>query len=446
MAIVYCLVKTADGVLKTFNSVTNRWSEIGTFSELTTDLMTTKGFLYSNLNVSLTNIYLEYTQIETYPDGSIVYESEDVTASMNATALEDYTDANGKEWLKLTVPAFTIKDGIGTTDKLLLYSSDTTYNPSIDSLKFDSNTTHIDAVGFTFKVLYNYNTPIKYRVKVNSKAYSPWSTLQTSYELFQGQLKYTDLDVGPNTITIQLGNETETKLIETISASAITVQNGAPSIAIINEDSNNFKVHFKIIDPDNDTVSYKVSLSNSLKTNLLLADWSPMSTAAEDIIYYIDTTNVEVGKPNVLKIEFKDQLGSMGSYTYVFTGQYRNLVFINENGQYYTTDKGVLLRILQFDKMLSGAQSDAKPLTIRNNNSVPITNLKLQLYYTNKVNGANVFLSKGYMPFNGIDLLDFGNEVLLPGDSKTIYVMIDSDASSEGLCKFEIDVTATSVA
>jgi hypothetical protein len=444
MATIYCLL-VSNGSLKTFNSY-NRWESVGASTDLTSALITSKGFLYSNLNTAYTNIYLKYTQVQTFADGSIEYESEEITTTMNPSAIEDYTAADGTELLKLTVPSFTIKDGIAAGDYLVAYSADAGFVPLIQNVVFASATTHKASVGFNFDTIFNYNAPLKYRVQVNAKGYSGWSPLQNPYEKFNAIVNYSSLDMGPNSITIQVANEAETITNTLVVPNAITLENGLPSIVIITSDSNNFKVHFKVADPDSDNVQYKITMTNSKNTGgLLLSDWSALQPTAQDIIYYIDTTNVVVGETNVLKIEYKDEFGGSGSYIYTFNGQYRNLVFMSDAGEYYTTDKGVLLKILQFEKLMSGGQSEVKSIKIQNNNSVPITNLQLHMYYLNAIQGVKVLMSKNEIPFVGSEVLDFGTDVLNPGEFKTIYILVDTTAGADGLCKFEIDVTATSV-
>lgn len=442
-AAIYCLV-VSSGSLKTFNQY-NRWETVGSITDLTSALVLSKGFLYSNLTTSYTNIYLKYTQIQTYDDGSIVYQSEDVTATMNPISVADYTAADGTELLQVTVPPFTIKDGIASDEYIVAYSSDGTFVPLIQNVVFSSATTHKTSVGFNFDTIYNFDTKLKYRIQVNSKGYGNWSPLQDPFNKFNALISYSALDMGPNTITIQVANDIETITNSLVINSAITMENGQPSIAIISADTNNFKIHFKIIDPDSDSVQYKITLSNSKNTSLLLSDWSILQPSAVDIIYYIDTTNVVANEINMLKIDYKDEFGTTGTYTYTFTGQYRNIVFLDENNQYYTTDKGVLLKLLMFDKILSGAQSDVRPIKIQNNNNTAITNLIMNTHYTTNVNGVKVLLCKNNNPFIGSENLDFGDEIINIGDSKTIYVMIDSSLEAEGLCKFDIDVNAQTV-
>lgn len=437
---IKCLI-LSDGALKTINSK-NRWESVGSEEEITGDLITTNGFLYSDLTKSLNKKYLEYILTETLEDGSNIYESEMITKDMQPISLAEFTDNEGEQLLEVTVPSFTIKDNVKPTDFILSYSDDEGFKPIVESVKFATKTTHKESVSFKFSTVYNYNTKLKFRVKINAGNFSDWSSLQDPYKEFNGIIPVSTLNVGDNTVTIEVTNESENLTVQHIEESVITLENGSPSVAVFNNNTDNFKIHFQIIDPDADKIRYRLLLNNSKHKDLVLSDWSQFIPSEQSILYYIDTTNVVVNKQNVLKIEYEDEYKSSGSYTHVFTGMYKNLVFIDEDGEYFTTDKGVLLKILDFKTILSGDQTEVREVTIQNNNNTPINHLKLSIHYANNVNGVEALISKNNNPFKGQRNIDYGDEVIGVNDSKKFYVRMDSEINAEGLCKFDIDANA----
>lgn len=438
---IQCLV-LSQGVLKTLNAK-NRWENVGSESELSSDLITVNGFLYSDLTASKTKIYLDYTQTDTFDDGTILYESEQITSAMNAQALADYTNEEGEELLEVTVPAFTIKDGITSNDYLLAYSEDENFVPQFINVEFGSRTTHNQAVSLTFDVLYNYNTKLKFRIRMNDGEYGNWSSLVDPYKQIVTSIPFSNLIAGANKVEIQVANDEETKTATKVIENAITVENGTPTVAIMNDSSDSFKVHFQIVDPDLDQIRYRILITNSKYKGKVLRDWSEFISSGESVKYYIDTVDVVANEINALKIEFEDKYGAKGTTTYSFKGEYSNLVFLDEDGNYYSDDKGNTLKLLDYLTILAGAVTDPKEITLKNNNSLPITNLIINSVKLTQATGVEVQLSKINNPFIPLTKLEYGDEVLEVGESKKFYVRIDSTIDAYELCKFNIEANAS---
>ena len=114
------LLKRNDKVCK-FDTNLHKWVELCDYSALTTTNFTSNGLTYAQLTTSYTTKFLAYTETETLPDGSKVYEAETITPEMGVTSLDAAT-RNNVDYLKITVPAFTPKSII----------DDETEEPKID--------------------------------------------------------------------------------------------------------------------------------------------------------------------------------------------------------------------------------------------------------------------------------------------------------------------------
>lgn len=438
----------SNGALKTFNSK-NEWVTVGLESNLTGDLILQQGFSFDLLEQSFDKKYSELTQTETLEDGSVIYTSGELTKDMGITAISE-TTIGDTPYLELTVPPFTPKDSILVNDKLVLYAETETTEMEIATVDFSSTTTHNTSVSFNVKFRYFYNKNIRMAFKINDGEYGeysePLSPLTT--DTISGLILANKLKIGTNDITIKLVNEDESVFVEKVISSAITVTNSAPSILFITADSDSFKCHFKIVDTDMDKISYKVTLSNSANTDTIIKDWSEFTVGPIEDVIYFDTTMIKVGEQNILKVIYKDSMDETAEITatYLFEGKYKNLMFIDENGEFYTTDKGVLIKYLDFHQIIAGTVSDVKSVTLKNNNAYPVDKLTLNLLVEKEAIGTIVSMSKNRSPFVGSNILEFGNEVIASGESKEFFVRVDTDTSANGLCEFEIDAVASYVA
>lgn len=431
--------------VSTFNK-NNKWISAGIVDNITTDSILSSGFEYNILSTSLTDIYLNYLSLGNLTDGTNLYQSESIIYTMNASYLETVYDEDDSAYkLKVTIPAFLPKDSLASDTKYYCYTENTDFVPYIDSLTFDNNTIHTDTTGFKIKVVYNYNTKVKYRIKINDGEWSDWSTEYEPYDDLLGSVSASALQAGSNNITVEVSTTDETKTSTKTYENAITLTNENPQLAIITSESDSFKVKFSIMDNDiTDTIKYKIYITNSLYTKLQLQDWTEYPTDGSLPIYYIDTSKIVAGEDNIINIEYTDghiEENKIGAYT--FTGKYSNLVFLDENGVYYTSDRGVILKILDIAGMIAGSQSNVYKITLRNDSDSNITNLNISTIETVPIIGASVKYSKSNNPFTPSESLDYGDQVFNIGDTVEFYVKVDSTIESSGVYVFDIYANST---
>lgn len=434
-----CLIANGPNLL-TFNS-NNRWVSAGVLSDITTAMITNNGFDYTKLSTSLTEIYLNYTQTDTLTDGSIVYESEQITSDMNVSALVD-TDDNR---LKCTVPAFLPKDKLPTGYKVYAYTTTSTFAPYINGVTFSANSTHGVGIDMFIDCVYNFDAKVKYRYKINSGEYTEWSEELDPFNILTATIPVSKLSLGANSVTVEVTDAlTESKTGQLVLSEALQLTNNTPEIIIVSSDSNEFKLHFIISDADNtDLISYRLTLTNSKYTNEVLVDWTTPAVQPVEVNYYIDTSKIVVDDTNIISIDYRDDMMTEPvSSKYIFQGQYKNILFVDESGEYLTSDKGAILKILDMDHIIAGAESKIKKVTVKNNNVTPITNLVLNVDYVNPIVGAVVKLSKGDNPFVGTTALDYGSETIDVKGTKDFYIKIESETTAEGTCIFDVIANA----
>lgn len=448
MAVKKALILTPDGVIKTFTA-NNKWVN----TELSLETLTDQNFIDQGFDITLltsniTDIYVNCIDMgvldTTGEDERHLWISEDIYKNLNIQAL-DFEDGDTPR-IKITIPPFIPKDQLEAGCKTLVYSDDTAYVPEILTTTFSADSTHSQNINLTIEAQYLYNKNIVYRLTINSGTPSAWSTSQSILEDMVATIAPGMLQVGANNITIEVADADDTTKIATKAiTNAITLSNDVPSILIINEDSNSFYVHFIINDANiEDTVQYQLTLTNSKGSNIVVP-WTSMQNIPIDVTYQFDSNYVAVNELNVLTIEFKDNFGQGSSTSYNFNGEYKNILFVDENGAYYTTDKGVLLKMLNFGKIFGGRSSEIKKVGLQNNNPYNVDSIRINKISDTNIVGAFVELSKLSNPFTPLEVLEFGDLQLGYKEKIDFYVRIRTVDKAQGLEKFTIDALATKV-
>lgn len=439
LSTVKCLVKSGSK-LKTFNE-NNRWVGIGEFSTITPELVKTTGLMFDTLITPKDNIKLLWEKLKDNEDGSAIYYSEDILKTMMVSNIEAVTE-NAVDKLKLTVAQFIPKDKLVESDLIYSYSTDPLYKPQIVNVAFSDTVVHDKNINMIIDTVYNYDEKVKYAVKINDGEYGPWTSELVPFNKITLHVINKDLRVGDNTISIKVATIDETKVTEKVMANAIRVDNSQPSVTIITADSNAFKVHFRIEDEDvTDTISYKLSLVNS-KGTFEITDWSEHVVQPIEAVHHIDTTDVVVDAPNTIKIEYKDNFGVSGTSEYRFTGTYNNVVFTDENGDYYVTDKGIMLKLLEFEDLPAGKTSEIKEIKLKNSSANDIQNLVINVTDMVNTEGISVQFSKTKYPFVPLTIVDYGSQIIESGEVLDLFIRMDTSMEAKGVCDFAIEANS----
>lgn len=436
-----CVVLTESGEIKIFNS-NNKWETLQMPALLDRAYVLSNGFEYDKLNSSIDNFVANTLEVDICETGEKIYMSDEIINNGNIVNMELLDNGESAPQVKITTTPFLPKDSLSSTDKIWYENPDETGVPIISNIEFFSTTTHSEDVGFKFNVLFNNSEKIKYRFRLNSGAFTNWS-IPTENRNIASSIPVSMLSVGMNTLVLEVSNETDKVITETYTE-IIELKNDAP-IAIINNDSNSFRLHFIITDTNvGDKIEYRLLLSNNKVDELVLVPWTTPSLAPVEIDYAIDTTNVEMGKLNAITIEYRDNYNTQNKTVYTFTGEYKNIMFADENNLYYTTDKGAILKLLKFGNLQAGTISDAKPVRLVNRYGTPINNIVIDA--KNLTVGKEeviIELSKTKNPFIALPKLEYGDEVLNGDDFKVFYIRVKSPLTLSGGVNFEVHADAT---
>lgn len=211
----------------------------------------------------------------------------------------------------------------------------------------------------------------------------------------------------------------------------VTYLNTNPTILITHDDTQMTAV---IGDEDGDDVAYRLFINNEM-----IFDYVDFTQPPVTFKQFFDSTTLEFGTNNQVKLEVKDSHGGEIFKEISVFGTYRGLMFKNDNGEYFVDDQGNILTDLLFDGVLIGGQtSPTRKVTLENRNGFAIKNTKITAKDKNFVTGAWVEISETEMPFTPMDVLTIPG-IISNLDTKDFYVRIQSDRTAHRGAYFYIN-------
>lgn len=217
----------------------------------------------------------------------------------------------------------------------------------------------------------------------------------------------------------------------------VTIVNSVPNIVYTHDD---FSVSGTIYDDDNDTVTYRLLVNGQVEQDYMEYAASPRNFSIK-----WDSSSVNIGNTNDITIEAKDNLGDTTSTTFQIIGKYNGLLFLDELGDYYTTDNGNLLKMLNIETLVAGQKSEIKKITFKNQAGSPIENITISSDETELPPNANVKFGYSLESFEETDSLIF-DEILNHDATKDFYVSIHTNVGQGKLgSKFKINAEANIV-
>jgi hypothetical protein len=361
------------------------------------------------------------------------------------SSIEYVDDAIPKIKANLVNPII-LKNLLQPTDIIYFYTDDAAYLPEISNVTITPSTTHNDVIILNASVQYNYDVKIRFRVVAgNGAIVANWSAYQDPFLPITGNLTTSLLSIGLNNLTIEVETQ-DVKTNSLLIPNAVTIIDNYPQLAIINLDSDNFKVHATITDADaGDTVQYRLTMINNRVISKIVVPWTTLSAPPSDISYEWDSGDIEVNTNNTLRIECRDNLGGVTTYDYVFTGEYKNMMFTLPNGNFYSTDKGVELSLLDFGTLLAGNTTDIVEIFIRNNNPGPVSNIEITSQLGNGITDQYIEFSKTEVPFVPETVLSFGQLVMNKYDTTSFYMRVRTESYADGVNYFKLFVNFVSI-
>lgn len=206
----------------------------------------------------------------------------------------------------------------------------------------------------------------------------------------------------------------------------------------------NNTLFMQIGDEENDLVKYNVYM-NGEKIYPQDTDFTGFEPPSSNTIK-LKSTDVKINQLNTITIKAEDNWGETNSFTYEFIGEYIGLLFMDEKGEYYSTDIGDILKRLNFGQIFAGSMSGIKKVTILNNMGVDIKDLEIIITPESKPNKLTVFY--GFDIYSLVEDTQqlIKNEVVKNKETVDLYLRIYPDIEFEHRnAKFEIKAQAQPV-
>lgn len=196
--------------------------------------------------------------------------------------------------------------------------------------------------------------------------------------------------------------------------------------ATINVDFSGLTLTGQVDDADMTRVQYRVIL-NGQPYFPSSGNFTPLSSPPLNIDITLRSADVKIGDWNTIRVEFQDYFGSMDYWEGQFIGKYAGLMFMDTEGNYYSTDVGQVLQYLDFGEMLTGQISPSYEIKVRNDYGFNVKNTTIKVNKNHFAQGLTVQLSNKNRDF-ATEELQIGD--LADGAETTFFIRMLSDVNT----------------
>ena len=257
-----------------------------------------------------------------------------------------------------------------------------------------------------------------------------WITVSTGHEFLRAY-NYPYFNLGTNEVKVEFKDDRGVE--GNTWTGNVTVQSQDPTITYT---YTPFSVSGVIGDPDGYQVAYKIAVNGVDKMDYTDYFQEPLS-----FDYMWESEDVTFGEENTITIYAKDPLGATYEESFTVIGSYRSLLFLDPEGNYYSTDEGELLKYLEVEELVAGQDSEPKKVTLLNQSADNLEDVQISTNRKQLPLNANVVLSTSNNPFVATSLLTLP-EVFAYGDDMDFYVAIHTQpGAGRSNAEFEINTT-----
>ncbi|MNV15600.1 hypothetical protein D3C71_1063310 [compost metagenome] len=190
-----------------------------------------------------------------------------------------------------------------------------------------------------------------------------------------------------------------------------------------------------MLDNEDDKLKYHIKLNNN-KIYPIDSDATTLQIGVLNYNKLFNSREIKIGQPNILEVYAEDEYKAYDSLEYIFEGKYSGLMFSDENGVYYTTDIGELLKYLSIGKIAQGTNSNTFKILLTN--TLPYTVNNITLSSENQNQDTNILLSK---TISGelLSTLNYQQDLVYNGNIEFyLTVRVDKEAKSGGTAKIKV--------
>lgn len=301
-----------------------------------------------------------------------------------------------------------------------------------------ANIEDLEGDSFRYQILLNGKS-----VMNTSDGWSNWTELDEKVNIYR-LFNFTDFLSGSNAISIIAEDDRGLQYIA--DPLIVELSNTAPVFSVFTYD--NWSLTGTVIDDDNDKIQYRILINDVQvfpKNGTSTPTYSKYFSTPKNIRYVWNSDDLIYGQSNKVAIEIRDEMGAIFTQTIDdIVGRYKGLMFKNKDGEYYSTDKGDILKFLDYGIIVAGQITEPRKVILENNLGFSVDGLTVQM--NPPTTGYNVYLSKHEFPFISLTELTYDENIIHDGEAVEFYVQVSSSTSSSSTGgTFEIKAKAKPV-
>lgn len=201
-----------------------------------------------------------------------------------------------------------------------------------------------------------------------------------------------------------------------------------------------FSLQALVDDANKDPLAYRIFINGVQK--FPTSGYTTFQSCPRVIDYSWDSSDLKFGLQNEIKLEVIDEFGGKLEITSNVLGTYKGLLFKDENGNYYSTDKAEILKYIDLGKYIAGSTTIPKRVILENRTGGEIGNVIIKISEETIYNGIDMVISPSLTPFNGTKQITIPY-TLNDKDEYNFYVKVKLDRyverTGDVLLKLEVE-------
>ncbi|KLU54825.1 hypothetical protein EL84_22125 [Paenibacillus sp. VT-400] len=316
-----------------------------------------------------------------------------------------------------------------------------TNNEPIVVTSVSRSTTHVDNVIFEAYVKDEPTDLMTYRVLLNDIVVNDWTVSGYNSPLtVRRSFRADQLNIGSNTITIEVKDNYKTNTEVVSGTSTVTKVNTKPELTV---DMKGNTLNILMQDADGDMVRFRVLLNG--EQVIPESGYSAPFPSPLAVTYTLPKKKTITNQINTVRVEVIDSAGDISEWSSTGVLGYSGLMFKDASSNFYTTDFGVLLKYLDVGVLYAREQSGIFEVFVENTLGYPVKNVEIKalqgdLHPTNEK--VEVSLSNApFAPESGLLYPD----TYVTGDTLKFYVRLTMNDDAVGGGNFKIKVTGNAL-
>lgn len=316
--------------------------------------------------------------------------------------------------------------------------------PTVQNMSLSLSSIHDEETFLSAKMIDSEGDRIEYRVmikKANSFDFeqaipaSGWIEVTNNTDITH-TLNKDYFEIGTNNIKIQTrdhrGAVKDSQVLD------LQFINSAPIQA--SYICNDFNLQALINDENGDAVAYRILINGVQK--FPTEGYTAFEPTPRLIDYSWDSSDLIFGLNNEIILEVIDPFKGVLQLKSNVIGTYKGLLFKDEYGNYYSTDKAEILKYIDLGQHTAGSLTTPKRVILENHTGGSIGNVKIKVSDETVYEGIDMTISPTLTPYNGT------KELVIPytlndKDTFNFYVRVKLDRfvekTGEVLLKLEVE-------